>query len=550
MDRPSIGGNGMKDDFVQKFDPNGLNREDGNNSNSEHGIANDLPVFEKLEKSMGRDEKNHSVSEQRKEKIKNFALHLDEQELNGQSEKILSDMPETEERDIYSDSGMHPELKRSEAQEKPKDFMVSDSLSTRYRPIEREAGVDISASHDKTEYFPLQTAPKPSNYQNEEILPNNKWPKKKNAHKKGGGCLKGFFLATIVAVCAVTLSWYLISCVNDLLGLVKTETAVTVTVPQNATTDDIAEILKKNGLIDQELFFKIFTNFKYRNEKKYSGYIAGEYELNGKMGYEGMVNTMKYPVLENQTVTLTFAEGKSLMDIAKMLQESGVCSVEDFVKAVNEGEYDYKLIGAIPQDERFYKLEGYIFPDTYEFYIGEKPQSVVNRFLKNAQNRIGNDLMKRAEELEMTMDEVIVLASIIQKEASDPNEMGKVSSVFHNRLNKSKTYPNLQSDPTIMYVENDIIPYLSDASQRDKYAELYNTYKCVGLPVGPICSPGLEAIRAALYPEKTNYYYFVTDKNDKYYYARTNAEHEANIATADRVNKKIEEEAANAVAEG
>lgn len=238
------------------------------------------------------------------------------------------------------------------------------------------------------------------------------------------------------------------------------------------------------------------------------------------------------------------------MDIAKMLQESGVCSVEDFVKAVNEGEYDYKLISAIPQDERFYKLEGYIFPDTYEFYIGEKPQSVVNRFLKNAQNRIGNDLMKRAEELEMTMDEVIVLASIIQKEASDPNEMGKVSSVFHNRLNKSKTYPNLQSDPTIMYVENDIIPYLSDASQRDKYAELYNTYKCVGLPVGPICSPGLEAIRAALYPEKTNYYYFVTDKNDKYYYARTNAEHEANIATADRVNKKIEEEAANAVAEG
>lgn len=330
----------------------------------------------------------------------------------------------------------------------------------------------------------------------------------------------------------------------------KTPETVSVSIPEGATTDDIAEILKENGLIDQKLFFKIFTDLKYRKaELKYPGYIAGEYELDGKMGYEGMVNKIKYPAKTDRTVMLTFPEGLSLTDIAKKLEENDVCSAADFIKAANEGTYDdFKLIKSIPKDDRFFKLEGYVFPDTYEFYVGEDPKSAVKRFIQNAQTRIGNDLLGRANELGMTMDEVLILASIIQKEASDPNEMGKVSSVFHNRLNKPDTFPLLQSDPTINYVENCIVPNLTDPSQKEKYAQLYNTYKCTGLPVAPICSPGLAAIRAALYPEKTSYYFFVTDKNDKYYYARTNSEHEANIATADKVNKRIEEEAEQAVA--
>lgn len=548
----------MKDDFVQKFDGNESNGKDGDiANNSYHETMNGRRNPEKPE-SGERIPERRSIEESRKEKIKKFSLHLDDDEQAipvKKTDSLFHDFntkeKENKSNDIYSDSGMHPGEIRNRSEEIPKDIMVSDSLAARYGSAEPEAGVDISATRDITEYIqPQEPKTSDASAQDEQISPNNKWRETKKAHKKGGGCLKGFLLATIIAVCAIILAWYTMSCVNDLLGLVKTETAISVSIPENATTNDVAKILKDKGLIDQEMFFKIFTDFKYRNEKKYPGYIAGDYELNGKMGYEGMVNTIKYPVIENQTVTLTFAEGKSLMDIAKMLEESGVCSVDDFIKAINEGEYDYKLIKDIPQDDRFYKLEGYVFPDTYEFYISENPKSVVNRFVKNTQTKIRKDLLARADELGMTMDEVITLASIIQKEASNPNEMGKVSSVFHNRLNKSKTYPNLQSDPTILYVEKDIIPYLSDSSQRDKYAELYNTYKCIGLPVGPICSPGLEAIRAALYPEKTNYYYFVTDKNDKYYYARTNAEHEANIAVVDRINKKIEEAASNAVAEG
>lgn len=514
----------MKDDFMQGFE-----NDKTNDNNSAHPAADELKKY-------------RSAEDSRKEKVKNFTVHLDGDESDTQSAN--------DSKDIYSSSNMRPKSEKNQFGENLKDFMVSDSMAARYGVAEQETGIDIAAHGEKRDVQP-KTAKRVAEKAPEKRRRrrNNKWPERKNSHKKGGGCLKGFFIATIVAVCAIILSWYTISCANDLLGLLKTEAEVSVTIPKGATTEDVAVILKDKGLIDQELFFKIFTDFKYRKETKFPGYIAGDYKLYGKMGYEGMVNTIKYPPNEEKTVMLTFPEGKSLMDIAKMLEEADVCTVEGFVKAVNEGEYDYKLIRAIPEDERFYKLEGYIFPDTYEFYIHENPKSVVNRFVKNAQDRISSSLRKRAEEMDMTMDEVITLASIIQKEASDPNEMGKVSSVFHNRLKKPNTYPLLQSDPTIFYVENDIIPYLSDASQRDKYAELYNTYKCIGLPIAPISSPGLEAIRAALYPDKTGYYYFVTDKNNKYYYARTNSEHESNIAKVERVNKKIEEAAANAGAE-
>lgn len=538
----------MKDDFMQKFGgqppkENQPEKEDGN-------LFDTVPEFtgrQKDAQQAGEPAPKKSMEESRKEKVKNFSIHFDDaQEPSLNSTGGFAGEPENkpeEEKDIYSfSSAAGEQQQRNRAARNPADAAAPKRRPPLDSVNRREREIDISGGKK------AQAPAAPAQEEEEAAAAGTKWPGKKKKHKKGGGCLKGVFLATIITVCSVILSWYIISCVNDLLGLVKTEDMVVVSIPEGATTDDVAQILKEKGLVDQELFFKIFTGYKYRNEKKYPGYIAGEYELNGKMGYEGMVNKIKYPVETNRTVMLTFPEGMSLIDIAKKLEENNVCKVDDFVKAVNDETYDYTLVDAIPKDERFYKLEGYVFPDTYEFYINENPKSVVNRFVKTAQTRIGNDLLGRANELGMTMDQVLTLASIIQKEASDPNEMGKVSSVFHNRLNKSETYPNLQSDPTINYVENDIVPYLSDPSQKEKYAQLYNTYKCVGLPVSPICSPGLAAIRAALYPEKTGYYFFVTDKNNKYYYARTNSEHEANIAAADRVNKKIEEAAEQAIA--
>ena len=131
----------------------------------------------------------------------------------------------------------------------------------------------------------------------------------------------------------------------------------------------------------------------------------------------------------------------------------------------------------------------------------------------------------------MTLDQVITLASVIQKEAGNADEMGMVSSVFHNRIDDASAgLPLLQSDVTILYVESDIKPYQSRATQ--EVYDAYNTYVCKGLPVGPICSPGLDAIKAAIHPEESQYYFFVTDINGKYYYGKTLDQHYANVRKA------------------
>lgn len=234
---------------------------------------------------------------------------------------------------------------------------------------------------------------------------------------------------------------------------------------------------------------------------------------------------------ESRTVRLTFPEGYALVQIAEKLEENGVCSAEDFIAAANDPalytEYSF-LRDVADTQHRVFAAEGYIFPDTYDFYRGESAEAALGRFLRNAEKKITEDMISRADELGYTIDEILTIASIIQKEAGIPDEMGKVSSVLHNRLND--TYNFLSCDVTIHYLNKYVIPYIDGDTQR--YNEFYNTYKCRGLPKGPICNPGIDAINAALYPEDTPYFFFVTDEDMNYYYAKTYDEHLENCKKA------------------
>lgn len=229
------------------------------------------------------------------------------------------------------------------------------------------------------------------------------------------------------------------------------------------------------------------------------------------------------------TVRVTFPEGYTAKQIAERLEENGVCSTADFMAEIQSdavGTLSYSFISSIDNPEdRAFVLEGYIFPDTYEFYKGESASSALSRFLENTEIKLKHEYTARAEELGFTLDEIIILASVIQEEAGDPKEMPSVSSVLHNRI-KSPAYGKLQCDVTINYVTEciDGSPYLS--GDTEKFKALYNTYKCEGLPSGPICNPGIDAIEAALYPEDTDYFFFVTDKDWNYYYSETYAEHQ------------------------
>lgn len=236
-------------------------------------------------------------------------------------------------------------------------------------------------------------------------------------------------------------------------------------------------------------------------------------------------------VEENSNVaTVTFPEGFTVTQIAERLEENGVCSKADFLNAVNNpDETIVAELGIDNRDERIFLLEGYVFPDTYEFYKGESAASVLQRFIDNYRVKISESDKQRAAELGYTMDEIIRIASIIQEEAGRPEQDAKVSSVLHNRLN---TGTKIECDVTIAYLEDFCEPYLQNGLTEEN-REKYNTYKCLALPAGPITNPGYSAIQAALYPEQTNYFFFVTDKDWNYYYAATWAEHVANCRTAE-----------------
>ena len=234
---------------------------------------------------------------------------------------------------------------------------------------------------------------------------------------------------------------------------------------------------------------------------------------------------------EPLTVTVTFPEGLTLVQIAERLEENKVCSASEFIALTNNYEYiqtfGYSFTELITNaDDRAFYLEGYIFPDTYEFYKGENPERALKRFLDNTERKLTAEYKQRAEALGYTLDEIITLASIVQEESFTHDSMKNVASVLHNRLD-SPSFSRLQCDVTIHYIND----YVSDSKyltgNKSIFAERYNTYKCEGLPAGPITNPGLASIEAALYPAETDYYYFVTDSDWNYYYSSTYAQHTA-----------------------
>lgn len=232
---------------------------------------------------------------------------------------------------------------------------------------------------------------------------------------------------------------------------------------------------------------------------------------------------------ESLTVSVTFPEGFTVVQIAELLEENNVCTALDFITVSNNYEFvkslNYSFFSGIDEtDKRPFLLEGYIFPDTYEFYKEEGAETALTRFLDNTEEKLTAEYKAKAKETGYTMDEILAIASIIQEEASEHKHMANVSSVLHNRL-ESYDYGMLQCDVTINYI-NDCVkdsPYIK--ADVNKVTEDYDTYECAGVPVGPICNPGIHAIEAALYPAETNYYFFVTDDDWNYYYSETYDEH-------------------------
>ena len=281
-------------------------------------------------------------------------------------------------------------------------------------------------------------------------------------------------------------------------------------------------MLKDDGIIKNPKFFRLFSKIS----KTDSLFIAGDHEVRADMAYETLIKALTSDAISDENaVSVTFVEGTTLPEAAEALEIEGVCNADDFIEAFNKAD-NYGL--------EYEKHMPAFSNDTYTFYKDMSPDLVCQKILKNFDSKITSDMYAKMDSEKMSLDDVIILASIVQKEAGTAQDMPLVASVFLNRLKNSNTYPRLQSDATSTYVEDTIKPHISEIDQ--ELFDAYDTYTCTGLPAGAICNPGLDAINAVLNPAKTDYFYFYSDmKTGETFFAETYEEHLANI---DKVNEK------------
>ncbi len=315
------------------------------------------------------------------------------------------------------------------------------------------------------------------------------------------------------------------------------KTPVSVSIPSGCTHAEVAAILAESKAIDNERFFKLYLDYRKTSTK----FTKGDYRIPQNLSYAEVVSYITNQENRTDSVMFTITEGLNIEEIGKLLQENNICSKDEFIKVCNSDEFDasYKFLAEIPNSkERYYKLEGYIYPDTYKLYLESDPRNVVKKCLTNYKNKVidnysgisGLDGEKSIEGIAKekgfsSMDEVIILASIIQAEAADTNDMRIISGIIQKRLSEQykASFPFLGLDCTVYY------PYRTKESAPENYESKYNTYKVQGLPLGAICNPGMDAIYAILEPSQTNYMYFAHDKNGKAYYASNEQGHIANL---------------------
>ncbi|HBP37480.1 MAG TPA: endolytic transglycosylase MltG [Clostridiales bacterium] len=302
---------------------------------------------------------------------------------------------------------------------------------------------------------------------------------------------------------------------------------VELIVPRAADTRQIAELLRQKEVISNTFAFILLSKFNGFD----GSYLAGTHFVTPQMSYDEIMFVLSR---KPQTVRVTFPEGLTYSEVKKRLRAAGVNFDEQVLDSLvgnPQNFLDYDFVTRIPKNaRREWLLQGYLFPDTYEFDVNADEETMIRTFLNHAENKLLAEYEARAALLGMNLDQVITLASIIQNECSRTEEMRTVSGVFYNKLNQDNGF--LRSCATINYLRKEAgqqtALWLAD-EQINEFDSPYNTYRYQGLPPGPICSPGEDAIRAALWPEKHSYLYFCATGDGSNVFSRTLAEQENNI---------------------
>lgn len=363
-----------------------------------------------------------------------------------------------------------------------------------------------------------------SNYTGDDTTERDYRPVRQN-HEYRSGCLGGIMYFVFILCVSVVLACVAWMAASDALALNKDNFSAVVSLPMSIfdsetvdTYDEngrktgtervthadisyVADELKSAGLIEYKWLFELFCKISHADTKV----DPGEYELESSFDYRALVKNMQSGSGATVTITVVIPEGFTMHQIFKRLEENKVCTYDELMDAAANYNYNYDFLEGIDQGDPT-RLEGFLFPDTYEFYVGMQASSAINKLLENFHYRITDDMLTQMQNMGLDIRSVINIASLIEREAANDNERGTIASVIYNRL--AANMP-LGIDASILYIH----PDHEGSPTADMLAEdsPYNTRLYQGLPPTPIANPGLASIEAVLSPESTNYYYYALD---------------------------------------
>lgn len=351
----------------------------------------------------------------------------------------------------------------------------------------------------------------------------------RQSHEAKSGCLGGLMFFTFIACISVIFACAAWMAASDMLALNQKDYTAVITLPStifesetvdtfdddgvktgtkritHADIDYVADVLKDAGLVEYKWLFETFCKISKADVKV----SPGEYELKSSYDYRALIQHMRSGSSSTVTVMVTLPEGFSMHQMFLRLEEKGVCSYEDLMEAAANYNFNYDFL-ELPENASpdLYKkrLEGFLFPDTYEFYVGMQASSAINKLLEVFHYRLTDAMKAQAEKQGLTVRDIINIASLIEREAANDNERSLISSVIYNRLNYG--YP-LGIDAAVLYSYPDHEG--APTGEMLRAEDPYNTRINKGLPPTPICNPGTASINAALYPESTYYLYYALD---------------------------------------
>ena len=470
---------------------------------------------------------------------------MDNQDNKNWLDELFQQTPEgkgiaPDEEAIQAAGLIHPDdaeveriIQETLAEEAAEELPVNDSTRPfTAAPTEASEEEEAAAEEEESE----EDAEEDAEEDEEDTQPKTFWQKLWALLIKGDGLfgiphlLSTVVWAVLILAIGTSLGRTLWLCAADVLALGKTGQEITVTVDIEDRLPDIAETLQKAGMIRYPWLFEQFA----RLTGKGNNILVGSITFNAETVYDynALINAMSYKGGSVVTVSVMVPEGYACAQIFALLEEKGVCSAAALEKHAADGELDaYWFLDGLPRGHK-YCLEGYLFPDTYEFYMDDDPRRVLEKFLDNFNYRFTQRMVDKfmalntKTGLNLSLQQVITMASIVEKEKAADAEGYKIASVFYNRLRNAANFPYLESDATINYA----IDYYNKGelvTDAQINASPYHSYKHPGLPPTPIANPGLASLDAALDPEDTNYYFFLLDRSaGAHRFSTTLAEHE------------------------